>query len=519
MYLTQGLKRAMQINPYGIATIDATRKRTWQEFNERVARLAGAFRQLGLAAGERVAILALNGDRYLEVFYAVPWANGIFVPLNVRLTPPELIFMLNDSGAELLILDDAFTALLPEFNDKLTSVKHILYAGNQDPPKGTTDLEALLSTCAAIPDAERGGEEIAGIFYTGGTTGLPKGAMLTHNNMVSNTLHILGYMYRGQHWIWPHTAPMFYLADSSMAHVVTTLAGTHLFLPKFDAAETVKLIETHQATHCFMVPTMLNLITNLPDIQTFNLSSLQEIIYAGSPMPPAILAKAMTLLPQCRFVQGYGMTETSPCITFLESQYHMTEGKYADKLKSCGKPLFGVDVRIVDPEDHEVPCGVVGEIITRGPNVMQGYWNRPQETEYALRNGWMHTGDAGYMDEEGFVYIVDRYKDMIKTGGENVFSIEIENALYQHSGVSMCAVIGIPDAKWGEAVHAIVVPKEGYTVSEQEIMQHCHNLLAHYKCPHSVEIRQTPLPLSSAGKILKAKLRELYWQGRERQIA
>jgi long-chain acyl-CoA synthetase len=233
--------------------------------------------------------------------------------------------------------------------------------------------------------------------------------------------------------------------------------------------------------------------------------------YGGSPMPPALIPRAREAFPRCRFFQGYGQTETSPNITMLQDKYHVFEGPFAGKAASAGQPVFTMEVKIVDESDRELARGSIGEVVTRGPNVMAGYWNKPEETEKALRGGWMHTGDVGYMDEDGFVYIVDRLKDMIISGGENVYSVEVEHVIYQHPAVAMCAVIGIPSEQWGEAVHAIVVPKEGFTITAEELLQHCRQHIAGYKCPRSVDIRQSPLPMSAAGKLLKRELRAPYW--------
>jgi long-chain acyl-CoA synthetase len=264
---------------------------------------------------------------------------------------------------------------------------------------------------------------------------------------------------------------------------------------------------------------MVNMLANFPGVETYDLSSLRTIFYGASPMPEAVLAKAMQVFPACEFIQGYGMTETSPLITVLAGKYHTFAGPYAGKMASAGQAAPGVEVKIVDSQDREVPSGTVGEIITRGPHVMQGYWNKPEETAQALRGGWMHTGDAGYMDEDGFVYIVDRVKDMIITGGENVYSVEVEHVIYQHPAVAMCAVIGIPSEMWGEAIHAVVVCKEGCEVTAADVIAHCKERMAGYKCPRSVDIRQAPLPLSGAGKILKAELRAPFWAGKTLQVS
>mgnify|MGYP001107959930 CR=1 FL=1 len=519
MYITQGLKRAVQTNGRGIATMDGERKRTWAEFRERVAKLAGALQSLGLRDGGRVAILALNSDRYLEINYAVPWAGGIIIPLNTRLAPTELIFMLNDSDAEILIVDETFAAMLPAFAGKLNTVKQYIYAGDNAAPTGTVNYEQILAAHSAMPDTERGGDEVAGIFYTGGTTGRAKGVMLTHNNLVANAINLVIGLKITDESVYLHAAPMFHLADGCGIVSVTLMGGTHIFIPRFDPSTALETIQRTKVTHCILVPTMLNMVASNPQSKQYDLSSFRVLGYGASPMPEALMIRAKAVFSNCEFVQAYGMTEVSAVATFLDDKYHMFEGPYAQKVSSAGRPIYNIEIKVVDPDDTELPRGVVGEIIVRGPTLMKGYWNRPEETAHALRNGWMHTGDAGYMDEDGFLFLVDRYKDMIKSGGENVFSIEVENAIYQHPSVSMCAVIGIPDEKWGETVHAIVVPKPDQAVTEQAIIEHCRGLIAGYKCPRSVEFRQEALPISGAGKIMKAKLREPYWQGRDRRIA
>lgn len=511
MYITQMLRRAVQVNANGLATIAGNRQATWAEFAERVAKLAGAFRMLGLAPSDRVAILSMNSDRYLECFFAVPWAGGIITPLNTRLALPELIYMLNDSGSEILVIDDAFKDIVSTVKDKVPAIQHIVFADDGSRPTGTVSYEKILDDAEPIPDSERGGDDVAGIFYTGGTTGRSKGVMLTHDNMLSNTMNGLAGVYKGEHWVYLHVAPMFHIADCSLNCIVTTIAGTHVVVPKFDVEDTLKTIQLNDVTACLMVPTMIKMLTDFPDVGRYDISSLKKIWYGASPMPRATMAKAMEIFPNCEFYQGYGMTETSAAFTTLDWKYHKLEGPLADKIESAGQVNFGYEAKVVDLDDIELPRGTVGEIITRGPHVMKGYWNRPEETAQALRGGWMHTGDLGYMDDDGFVYLVDRMKDMIITGGENVYSAQVESAIYLHPAISMCAVIGIPSDKWGESVHAVVVPHAGQEVTEEEIIAHCRQQIAGYKCPRSVEIRREPLPMSGAGKILKSKLRAVYW--------
>lgn len=518
MYLTQGVKRAAQINRHGTATINGERSRTWGEFEQRVAKLAGALRALGLEAGGRVAILSFNSDHYLEYFFAVPWAGGMLVPLNVRLAPPELVYMLSDSGSQILVVDEAHAAVLPALTTGTSTIQHIIFTGGGDAPAGLLHHEAIIEAAQPAPDAGRGGDDVAGIFYTGGTTGQPRGVMLTHTNLVSNALVALLNIYEGEPWVYLHSAPMFHIADCQWNVGVTLQAGTHVFMPKFVPEDMLRAIESHRVTHCALVPTMVNMLCNLADREQYDVSSLRGMNYGGSPMAPATIINARQMFPQCRFFQGYGQTETAPNVSMLLDKYHDPQGPFAAKIASAGQPIFTVEVRIVDAQDRQVPQGDIGEIAVRGPNVMAGYWNNPEDTAYALRGGWMHTGDLGYMDEDGFLYVVDRKKDMIISGGENVYSVEVEKVIYQHPAVAMCAVIGVPDEKWGEAIHAVVVLKQGQKISGEEIIAYCRQYIAGYKCPRTVEIRHEPLPMSGAGKILKRELRAPYWEGKAREV-
>lgn len=518
MYLTQCVKRAAQVSGNKTATRFGQRSHTWNTFKHRIASLAGGLQQLGLSAGERVAILALNSDRYLELFFAVPWAGGVVVPINVRLAPPEILFTLDDSESEILVVDDAFAQMLPALVGKMATVKKIIFAGDGTTPADCVNYETLISQHTPVPDAERGHHDLAGLFYTGGTTGRSKGVMLTHENLMSNALNVLPFMQFNEESVYLHVAPMFHLADCASTFALTMAAGTHTFLPKFDPEATLKIIQEEKVSVCLLVPTMVNMLIHFPDFAKYDVSSLKTILYGASPMPEAVLLRAMAMLPKCQFKQGYGMTETSPVMTFLDHRYHVLEGPLSGKLKSAGYPAFGVEILIVDDNDVEKPRGQVGQIIARGPNVMHGYWKLPEASQEALRNGWMHTGDLAYMDNDGFVFIVDRNKDMIISGGENIYSSETEQAIYQHPAVQECAVIGIPHPSWGEAVHGVVVFKAGHSATEEELNSHCKQRIAGYKCPRSWEIRQQPLPMSGAGKILKTELRKPYWQDKEKGV-
>ena len=518
MSVTQGLRRALQTNSGGTATICGDRERTWAEFADRVVRLAGSLRELGACDGERVAIVALNSDRYLEYYYAVPWAGGIVVPVNIRLAVPEILQVLDDSGASVLVVDDTFAPLLPAIREKSGTVRQVLFAGEGETPPGTVAWEDA-AVGDPVDDAAGASDDVYGLFYTGGTTGRAKGVMLTHGNIVSNAQNVIPPMRYDESTCYLHVAPMFHLADCGSTFAVTMCAGRHAFVPKFDPAATVAAIDRFGVTHVLLIPTMVAMMIAEPAVRSSTLSSLDTILYGASPMPEAVMRAALETFPACGFIQGYGMTELSPLATFLERRYHTFEGPDAGRLGSAGRAAHTVEVRVVDEHGVEVPRGEIGEILVRGPMVMKGYYNQPELTAKAVRDGWMHTGDAARMDEDGFVYIVDRIKDMIVTGGENVYSAEVENAVHEHPGVAMCAVVGIPHDELVEAVHAIVVPKDGHALEPDEIIAHCHELVAGYKCPRSVEIRSEPLPLNGAGKILKRDLRAPYWEGHETGVA
>jgi long-chain acyl-CoA synthetase len=519
MYLTQALHRAVQQKPHGIAVRFGGRQQTFRQFADRVARLAGALLGLDMQEGDRVAILALNSDRYLEYQMAVPWGGGVLNPCNTRWSAAEILYSLNDSGSTILLVDQTFRPLAESIRHDATALREVIYCGDGDVPPGMHDYEALLALAEPVADATRRGEDLAGIFYTGGTTGFPKGVMLSHGNLCSSGLALRAEGVATPAGTYLHAAPMFHLADMGVAMPHWMEGNTHSVIPAFSPELVLGTLARDRVTHVLLVPTMIQMLVDHPAMrQPRDLSALQTIIYGASPISEAVLERAMAALPGVGFVQAYGMTELSPLATVLPASYHQPQARKLGKLRSAGRASFCTEVRIVDAQDLEVPHGTVGEVIVRGPNVMQGYWNKPEQTAAALRNGWMCTGDGGYMDEEGFIFIVDRMKDMIITGGENVYSAEVENAIAQHPAVAACAVIGIPSAEWGETVHAVVVRKPGAAASSEELIAHCKTLIAGYKCPRSIDFRDA-LPLSGAGKVLKTELRKPYWEGQARKVA
>jgi len=510
--LTQGLRRAVQIKPHGVATHFAGRQRTWQQSLERISRVAGALSALGVRTGDRVAILALNSDRYFELMYAIPWIGAAMVPLNTRLAAPELDYILADSGAVALFVDTAMAHHLNALDGRIPGVREVVWMDDSSSPEGMLRFEDL-ANYEPTDDAGAADDDLAGLFYTGGTTGRAKGVMLTHSNLVVNALNGVAGIGFNAETTYIHSGPMFHLADGASTFGVTMSGGRHAFVPRFEPVEVLQTIQTEKVTHAQFVPTMINMLVNHPRFAEFDISTLSFILYGASPMPEGVLRRAMQVMPHVRLMHAYGMTEAAPIVTLLDPRYTTLDGPFAGKLKSCGQSALGCEVKVVDANRKEVAYGTAGELAIRGANIMKGYWNKPEETAAVLENGWYYSGDGATMDEEGFVYIVDRLKDMIISGGENVYSAEVENAISLMEGVGEVAVIGVPDERWGERVHAIIVPKAGATIAADDVLAHCREQIAGYKCPRSVDFRAAPLPLSGAGKVLKRELREPYCKG------
>jgi len=481
---------------------------TWERLAERVGRLAAAIAGHGVKAGDRVALLAPNHPAFLETLLATARLGAIIVPLNYRLSPAELNFQLTDADCALWFVDESFADLAQATG---IGVPKVAIA------PGASEHEAMIESAAAPVDlVPVGSDHTLGIFYTGGTTGLPKGVMLTHQNMLSNATHVAPRMNHRPDDIHLHASPMFHLADLGGTFAQLLAGGAHCFLAKFDAEGMASAVERHKVTTIGLPPTMLDMALRGDAAERHDLSSLRHINYGGSPITDAVLKRAFEVLP-CELTQGYGQTEATQTITLLSADAHRGAVERPELLRTCGKPVDGVQVIIADPDDRPVPAGEIGELLVRGPNVMKGYWRREAETAEALRGGWLHTGDLGRRGEEGYITLVDRRKDMIITGAENVFSTEVENALTGHPHVVEAAVIGVPDDKYGERVHAVVVLRNGAAPDEAGLMAHCRERIGGFKIPRSFEFI-AELPKTGAGKVRKAELRAPHWEGRDRKV-
>ncbi len=519
MYITQALKRNVQLFPNKIATGNNNRFFNWKDTCERVQKLAASLKKLNVNTEDRVAILSHNSDRYLEILYSVSWAGGVFVPINTRLAPPEIQFWLNDSGSKIIFVDSNFSDIIQTLmkENKIPAVKEVIYFSEGECPTNMIQYDSLF-TNDVTEDALRGYDDLAGLFYTGGTTGRSKGVMLSHTNIVVDAFNcaIMGNMKENAKWL--HAAPMFHIADCAGLFAISQVGGSHFFIPGFIPKLFFEAVNKYKITETILVPTMVNMAVHDPEIKNYDLSSLKKILYGASPMPEPVIMKAMEMLPNCTFYHAYGQTECAPLLTCSGPETHVFEGDLAYKFKSCGKAVAGVELKIADEEGNEVKLGEVGEIYARGPNVMLGYWKQKELTDKAMHKGWMKTGDGAKMDKDGYVFIVDRVKDMIISGGENIYSTEVENTIYQLQEVLECAVIGIPDEKWGETVHAIIRLKEGKNLEETAVINHCHKNIAGFKCPKSVSFRDEPMPVSGAGKILKTELRKRFWKDSDKQV-
>jgi acyl-CoA synthetase (AMP-forming)/AMP-acid ligase II len=476
---------------------------TFRQLDDRVRRLANG---LGAVAGvgDRVGILMENRPAFVEAYYGVPTAGMVLTFLNYRLNPKELAHIMRDSGATVLMTEPKYLPAVAAIRDSLPDLKLVVCDGDG----GDVSYEELLAGAStSTPTAEVSADDVAWLIYTSGTTGQPKGAMLSHRNLLTSLASWLIESSSGPGDAYLMPFPLCHVAGYGVPGYC--LRGATLVLrAAYEPGDFMASVDRHRVTGAPLAPTMLNMLLQHPDVDTYDLSSLQTIAYGGSGMPVEVLRAALGRFPDAEFVQGFGMTELAGNVLFLYPATHVRALQGAPQLlAAAGRPMPLVDLRLVDDDMNDVETGLVGEIVVRGDQVMKGYWNNPAATEEAFAGGWFHTGDLGRMDAEGYVYIVDRKKDMIVTGGENVYSRQVEDVLYRHPAVAEAAVIGLPDVHWGETVCAVIVARPGQTVTPEEITAFCKEELAGYKKPRRVEIVDE-LPKNASGKVLKRQLRD-----------
>jgi long-chain acyl-CoA synthetase len=495
MIYVHSLGRASRYYPQRAALVLDGAAISFKSLHERVRNIAAALVGHGFGAGDRLALLLPNCPQYIELIYACSWLGVTAVPINARLSAAEIDGVLLDASPRGLVRHSSLPKPAVQLSWQLVLDEQSLSIQNASCPDPVYDPEAILA-----------------LIYTSGTTGRPKGVPVSHANMLANVDHLSYWLSYREAGVYLHAAPIFHIADFPAMFAASAFGVRQVTLPKFSAQGFCELVQHERVTHTVLVPTMLNLLTQMLEADPHDLTSLEVLAYGGSPIAPELVRRIRKLLPDVKLLQSYGLSETG-FLTGLEDQEHVDA-----KFLSCGRPCPGIDLRVEDETGKEVEIGHHGELVARGANVMRGYWNDPQDTTFAFRNGRFRTGDIGYQDPDGYFYILDRLKDMIVTGGENVYSGEVEAVIYKHPAVREVAVFGIPDPKWGELVMACVVLKPGMALSANDLTSHCRQFLANYKIPRRVEFSNTELPKSGSGKILKRTLRERFWAREERAV-
>ena len=489
---------------------------TFENHMDRLVRLTNSMKTvLGLRPGDRFAVLAANSHQYIELYHAAMFGAGIINPLNIRFAPSELAYVLNDSGSKVVFTDASFSTLLDRARDEGAMVDTVVRIDGES-ENGVLGYEDLVAVGRPIMPVEPDEDDAAVLMYTGGTTGFPKGVLLQQRAEVLNVHHVLSAIGLREERRFLFQAPMFHAALVAGILGIPASGATSVTIPLFDAELVLDVIEEQEIDTTMMIPVMLSMLEQVDGFSPRRLRTLRQLVYGAAPISETLLSRWLEMLPDTDFLQGYGMTEAASALTFLGPEDHRRGGS---ALTTAGRPLFGVNVCITNASGETLPQGESGEVCARGGNFMREYWRKPEESELVLRDGWYRTGDMGFFDEKNLLHLTDRLKDMIVTGGENVYSTEVENALASHPAVQEVAVIGIPSDVWGEAVHAIVVLRKNGKATSQELIDHARTSLAAFKVPKSVEFQDGPLPLSGAFKPLKRELRRRYWESRERQVS
>jgi len=511
------LTRAARCYPDKEAVVFEETRLTYRQVNERTNRLAAALTDMGVKRGDRVGVVCHNSHNFTEIFFACAKIGAASTNLNWRLSPKELAFLINDAGPDIVFFSKRFEYLFePMKADIKKKTRFVAVDGVF--AKDMIDYEKLIAKYK--PDEPRvtvAEDDTVLLLYTSGTTGRPKGVMLTHKNMIANCVSTIIEMEMTRDWNILGLLPIFHVGIFVLIDMVW-IGAKVTYVHSFDPVAIFELVQKEKTNVTAFTPVIFKFLLDHPDIDKYDLSSLKTIIYATAPMPVELLKRSIKRF-NCGFIQFFGMTETSPTLTMLVREDHLLEGpEYKIKwLGSAGRPVSNVQVRVIDEKGKDCPPGVIGEIIGKGDNVMKGYYNMPEATVEAIRDGWYYSGDMGYFDEYGYLFIADRKKDMIISGGENIYPREVEEAILLLDGVADVSVIGVPDDAWGEAVKAIVVKKPGAELTEATGIEHCKKNIASYKKPKSVDFVEA-LPRSALGKVLKHELREPYWKGRERKV-
>lgn len=516
------LARSARLYPQTPAVVDATTTLSYAALSQAVSRLAAVLLQCGVQPGDRVAMLSKNRWEYAALFFAAAQVDAVVVPLNWRLSLPELSWILQDAAPRMVVAEARYAAMLDPLRAEVAAVQD--WVALDEAPAGWPLLDRLMAACAPLHGLapERSPQAVHAEvvqIYTSGTTGRPKGALLTHANLAASVMAIMGDfgLQPGQDRFLQVT-PLFHVGGVLMVMLCATTSVTLRLLPEFEPTPAARCLSQEPVTHTLMVPAMLRWMLSEPGVDQLRFTHLRFVAYGAAPMPLPLLELAIERL-HCRFFQGYGLSETAAMLTILRPEDHVLDRAPTSlsRLGSAGREMLGTHLRVVDPDGHDVPVGEVGEIVARGPCVSPGYWNLPEATQEANRGGWFWTGDLGVMDEARYLTIVDRSKDMIVLGGENIYPREIELALLSHPDVADCAVIGIPHDVWGEEVQAYVSLQPGATFEPRALIAHCRQSLARYKTPTKVA-QLAVIPRNAAGKIEKAKLRAPFWAGKARRI-
>jgi fatty-acyl-CoA synthase len=518
------LKRALAVYGDKEAIVCGGHRFTYNQFGERTRRYANAMRALGIGKGDRIAILSQNCHRMIEAYFGAPQIGAISLPMNFRLVADDFEYILNHGGARVLIVERGMEQLVEPIIKNLTTVEKFIVASDdsQKPSDPWLDYEQLLadSKPAPPPPVDIDENETSALLYTSGTTGRPKGVMMTHRNLYMNAMNAIIEFGLNDMDRYLHGIALFHCNGWGLPYAVTGVGGTHLLYGKFEPESVFNLMSAEAATAACLAPTMINMLLNHPASSERQVPQLR-VGTAGSAPPMAIIKAAQERFGW-RIIQVYGLTETAPFLTVSKLKPNMRDWPDAEKYRvqtRTGYPMLGVDLRVVDDDGADVqPDGQQkGEVVARSNVVMAGYWKQPDATESVMTDGWFHTGDVATLDSEGFIEVVDRKKDLIISGGENISSIEVEGVLYQHPGVLDAAVVAAPDERWGEIPQAVVVRKPGVVLDESELIEFCRAGLAHYKCPKSIEFVEA-LPRTATGKVQKAVLRERYWAGRSKKV-